>query len=132
MSMDGITAGILLQADSNGSSQEDVYKLYKDLQGNKDAPAPEIIELVTSWIGRTCKIKWTSHIGEIVGANTSDRGFYPGGRFPVYVKITASGMEKAIGSTFEYGLDQIELDVSKPDTCILCDQGIEHGNCTFS
>lgn len=107
MSMDGITAGILLQAASNGSSQEDIYKLYKDLQGNKDAPAPEVIELVTSWIGRECKIKCTSHTGVITGANTSDRGFYPGGRFPVYVKITASGMDKAIGSTFEYGLDQI-------------------------
>ncbi len=110
MSMDGITAGLLLQAAQNGSSQDDVYKLYKDLQGNKDAPTPEVIELVNSWVGRTCKIKWTSHIGEIVGANTSDRGFFPGGRYPVYVKITASGMENAVGSTFEYGLDQIVLE----------------------
>ena len=109
MTFDGVTAGLLLQAANNGSSQEDVYKLFKDLQGEKDAPTPEVIELVTSWIGRTCKIKYTSHTGIITGANTSEHGFYPGGRFPVYVKITASGMEKAIGSTFEYGLDQIDF-----------------------
>lgn len=109
MSMDGITAGILLQAAQNGSSQDDVYKLYKDLQGERDAPTPEVIELVTSWIGRECNVKYTSHKGIITAANTSDRGFYPGGRFPVYVKITSSGMEKAIGQTFEYGLDQIDF-----------------------
>lgn len=109
MSFDGITAGLLLQAANNGASQEDVYKLYKDLQGNKDAPAPEVIELVTSWIGRACKIKHTSHTGIITDVNTSDCGFYPGGRYPAYVKITESGMKEAIGCTFEYGLDQIEL-----------------------
>ena len=109
MSFDGITAGMLLQAANNGSSHDDIYKLYKDLQGNKDAPTPEVIELVTSWIGRKCKIKYTSHTAIITGPNTSDCGFYPGGRFPVYVTITASGMEKAVGCKFEYGLDQIEL-----------------------
>lgn len=109
MSFDGVTAGLLLQAASNGASQDDVYKLYKDLQGDRDAPAPEVIELVTSWIGRKCKVKYTSHTGVVKGPNTSDRGFYPGGRFPVYVTITASGMENAVGSTFEYGLDQVEL-----------------------
>jgi hypothetical protein len=109
MSMDGITAGVLLQAALNGTSHDEIYKLYKDLQGERDAPTPEVIELVTNWIGRTCKIKYTSHIAEITGPNTSDRGFYPGGRFPVYVKIIKSGMENAIGSRFEYSLDQIEL-----------------------
>lgn len=109
MSFDGITAGMLLQAAQNGSSHDDIYKLYKDLQGDKDAPTPEVIELVTSWIGRKCNIKYTSHVGVVSGPNTSDCGFYPGGHFPVYVKITASGMEKAVGCTFEYDLDQIEL-----------------------
>ncbi|NTV78158.1 MAG: hypothetical protein HGA25_03190 [Clostridiales bacterium] len=109
MSMDGITAGLLLQAASNGNSQEDVYKLYKDLQGDKDAPTPEVIELVTSWIGSKCKILHTSHIGVVVRANTSETGLYAGGRYPAYVKITESGMERAVGCTFEYGLDQIEL-----------------------
>ena len=41
MSFDGVTAGILLQATLNGTSQDEVYKLYKDLQGERDAPAPE-------------------------------------------------------------------------------------------
>ncbi len=110
MSFDGITAGMLLQAANNGSSHDDIYKLYKDLQGNKDAPTLEVIELVTSWIGRKCKIKYTSHTAIVVGPNTSDCGFYPGGRFPVYVKIIASGMPQAIGCKFEYDLDQIELE----------------------
>lgn len=109
MSMDGVTAGLLLQATMNGQSHDQVYQLFKDLQGDRDAPTPEVIELVESWKGKKCKIKYTSHIGEVVGPNTSDRGFYPGGRFPAYVKILKSGMESAVGQVFEYGLDQVEL-----------------------
>ena len=73
MSMDGIAAGLLLQATMNGQSHDQVYKLFKDLQGERDAPIPEVIELVESWKGKKCKIKYTSHIGEVVGPNTSDR-----------------------------------------------------------
>lgn len=109
MSMDGITAGLLLQAAQNGSSHDDIYNLYKNLQGERDAPTPEVIELVTSYIGRKCKLKYTSHVGIVKGPNTSDSGFYPGGRFPVYVTITHSDMETAIGKTFEYDLDQVQL-----------------------
>lgn len=109
MSMDGVTAGLLLQATMNGQSHDQVYKLFKDLQGDRDAPTPEVIELVTSWIGRKCNIKLTTHKAVVLGPNTSEHGFYPGGRFPVYVRITHSSMPDAIGCKFEYGLDQIEL-----------------------
>lgn len=109
MSIDSVTAGLLLQAVKNGNSSDQVYQLYKEIQGERDAPAPEVVELVESWKGKKCKIKHTSHIGEVVGPNTSEHGFYPGGRFPVYVKILESGMESAVGQKFEYGLEQVEL-----------------------
>lgn len=108
-SMDGFTAGVLLQTAMNGSNSDDIYKIYKDLQEDKDALTPEVIELVNSWKDKTCNIKFTSHKGIIKGPNTSSYGFYPGGRYPVIVKIIDSDMKKVIGKTFEYGLDQIEL-----------------------
>ena len=60
-------------------------------------------------IGATVDVNCTSHFGEVVGYNERTGGFYPGTRFPVYVKITLSDMERAIGQTFEYGLDQLKM-----------------------
>lgn len=109
MSMDGITAGLLLAASTNGAGNDEVYNLYKSLQGNNEAPAPEIVEMVKGWIGKPCKVRYTDHVGIVHGANESTSGFYPGGRFPVYVKITESGCEEAVGKVFEYSLEQVEL-----------------------
>lgn len=110
MSMDGFTAGVLLQAAIEGNSPDQVADLYKSLKGTGDGPpSPQVVELVTSWIGKPCKVKHTSHLGVVHGVNTSSSGFYPGSRFPVYVKITESGMKDAVGSVFEYDLDQVEI-----------------------
>lgn len=109
MTIDTFTAATLLNAAINGADHDQLNKLHKSLQNENDAPSQELIDYVNSIVNRKCKIKATSHKGIIVRANLSTCGFYPGGRYPAYVRITESGMEKAIGNTYEYSLDQIEL-----------------------
>ena len=39
-------------------------------------------------------------------------GFYPGVRYPIYVRIAATGdpkFEAAVGKVYEYGMDQMEV-----------------------
>ena len=112
--MDGFTAKVLLEAAqnniANGKSNDGIIDFAKAL--NKDAPNPptqEVIDLVTSWIGKPCKVKYTTHRGVVHGVNRSAHGFYPGGRSPVYVKVTESTEPDSIGTIFEYGLDQVEV-----------------------
>lgn len=65
--------------------------------------------------GQSVKIKWTSYRGTITGFNTRTMGMYSGDRFPIIVKIeevrngdTVDPNHDAIGSIFEYSLDQVE------------------------
>lgn len=110
-SFDGFTAGVLLSATQQSSNREDVYKLFKSLQ-NADAgpPEPDIVKFIEARIGKSCTIKYASHKGVVTGVNIASRGFYPGSRYPVVVKITDSSMIEAIGEVFEYGLDQVEFE----------------------
>ena len=73
---------------------------------------PEVIDFIESNIGKPVRILYTSYKGTIHRCNKSEGGFYPGIQYPVYVKITESSdprYDHAVGSVFEYGLDQIEL-----------------------
>jgi hypothetical protein len=48
--------------------------------------------------------------GLVERLNTSTRGFYPGGRYPIYVKIlTDTRPVDSVGKTFEYDIDQLEV-----------------------
>jgi hypothetical protein len=49
----------------------------------------------------------TSYIGKVVGFNERTSGFYPGDRYPVFIKIIkdiSGNKNGAEGCTFEYGL----------------------------
>ena len=60
-------------------------------------------------VGDKVKILYASHIGEIVGFNEKLGGLYSGARYPVLVRITNSSMQRAVGKSFEYGIEQIKL-----------------------
>ena len=64
-------------------------------------------------IGAHIKVKNTGYTAKVVRYNTNLGGFYPGVRYPIIVKITHSNDFKfrkgAVGSTFEYTTDQLEL-----------------------
>jgi hypothetical protein len=51
--------------------------------------------------GVRVRLHGDSEIGEVVGHNQKDRGFYSGDRYPILVKF-----EKG---TFEYGVESLEL-----------------------
>lgn len=110
--MDGFTAKTLLEAAMSSKTVDDqnqVADLFKELNKDTKKLDPEVEKLVVSWIGKSCKIKFTGHQGIVLAANTSTGGFYPGHRFPVIVEITESTMKEAKGQVFEYGLDQVEI-----------------------
>ena len=105
--MDGFTAGILLGAAKNGANSDEVAEIYKSLKSNEDdGPSAEAIAFVEANKGKPCKVAYTSHIGVIHGLNTARSGFYPGSRFPVYVKISNG---EAAGRVLEYDLEQVVL-----------------------
>lgn len=61
-------------------------------------------------VGDIVRVKDTSYIGVIHRFNTSLGGFYPGVRYPIFVKITKSEDPKwatVAGSVFEYELNQV-------------------------
>lgn len=109
MSMDSFTASVLFQAATNGSKPETIVALKDSLQCENDMPTQEQILQATIMVGSKCKIRHTSHKGVVVAINKSTSGIYSGGRFPVIVEITDSGMKEAIGRTFPYSLEQVEL-----------------------
>lgn len=60
-------------------------------------------------IGSVVNVIGTTYVGEVVQYNERDFGFYPGYRYPVYVKIIYATRDphNAVGMTFEYSLDNI-------------------------
>lgn len=61
-------------------------------------------------IGSMVEVRWTGYTGEIVGYRSNLGGLYPAVEFPVNIKIitcTHDKFKKAIGSIFEYKLDQL-------------------------
>jgi len=84
-------------------------KFYEEQEEQRNAI--EVFRL-NQFIGKPVRILYTSYKGTIHRCNKSVGGFYPGIQYPVYVKITESSdprYDHAVGSVFEYGLDQIEL-----------------------
>ena len=109
MSIDAFTAQVMLEATANnpGQAQGAVADLYKSLISKEDGgPSQKDIDFFNQHKGKKVKVKYTSHEGVLHELNTSTGGFYPGSRFPFYVKMTAG---PAIGSIFEYERDQVQL-----------------------
>jgi len=114
MITDSFTASVMFSAIATNNNEETVNALSSLLNslGESDPVPAEVVTFVESNIGKSVNVLHTAYKGVIHSCNKSQRGFYPGVRFPVYVRITETGnskFEKAIGSVFEYGLDQIEL-----------------------
>ena len=111
MSMDKFTAEQLLTTLKNGGDNDSVADLYKQIKGvNEEGPTEEQVKFFIENEGKTVTIKGTSMTGLVVELNTSTRGFYPGGRYPIYVKILTDTRTEhnSVGQTFEYGIDQLE------------------------
>jgi hypothetical protein len=108
--VDSFTASVMLSAVANGQTKEEVgqvYDLYKEMNSKSDGgPSPQARAFFEKNQGKKCKVKFTSHEGIVHRLNESTSGFYPGGRFPIYVKITNG---EAAGQVFEYDLDQVEV-----------------------
>lgn len=111
-SMDSVTANLLLQIASSPDKADKAADLYKSLSKPDGGPSVEAIAFFDANKGKKCAIKGTDYIGEIVELNTSEGGFYPGSRCPIYVKILQSTNNKypeAVGHVFEYNLPQIQV-----------------------
>ena len=109
MSVDTFTAQVMLQAVANnpGQTQDAIADLYKSLTSKEDGgPSQEDIDFFNEHKGKKVSIKHTTHIGHLIELNTSTGGFYPGSRFPFYVKMSEG---KAVGQIFEYDREQIQL-----------------------
>ena len=111
MSMDKFTAEQLLYAIKNGGDNEKVADLYKQINGaSEEGPTKEQVDFFIENQGKVVTIKGTSMTGLVERLNTSTRGFYPGGRYPIYVKIlTDTRPVDSVGRTFEYDIDQLEV-----------------------
>lgn len=114
--MDAFTAELLLAAaercEGDPGQQAMVADLYKALNKDSGGPTAEALLFFEKHEGKRCAVRFTCYTGILTGLNTATSGFYPGSRYPFYVKITESTDEKfsdAIGSSFQYGLDQIEI-----------------------
>lgn len=107
--MDSFTANVLLNTITKGNLDE-VADIYKQLSsGGGNPPSEEQIAWFLEHKGDYVKVVGTSHIGIIKHLNKATHGFYEGGRYPIYVRIVASDMVRAIGDTFEYTIGQLTL-----------------------
>ena len=113
MSMDKFTAEQLLSAIKNGGDNDQMADLYKQIKGaSEEGPTKEQIDFFIENQGKIVAIKGTNMSGLVERLNTSTRGFYPGGRYPIYVKILTderTNHHNSVGETFEYGIDQLEV-----------------------
>lgn len=111
--LDGFTAGLLLEVASMPTTPDDhnrFHDLVKELTGKKTAgPSKEARAYFERNLNKRVKVLGTEHIGTITELNEAKGGFYPGSRYPIFVKIEESGNQAAIGDLFEYDLDQLEL-----------------------
>ena len=113
MSIDKFTAEQLLTAIKNGGDGDQVADLYKQINGaSEEGPTKEQVDVFIENQGKVVTIKGTSMTGLVERLNTSTRGFYPGGRYPIYVKILTderTNQFNAIGKKLEYDIDQLEV-----------------------
>lgn len=111
--MDEFTVGILLSAVKNGASGGCVNELINafSYEGNY-GPTEDAIAWFKEHRGKRIKINGTSYHGVVHALNESQRGLYPGGRLPIYVKLddTCFNSGKCLsGMVFEYGVEQLTL-----------------------
>ena len=106
--MDSFTAGILLSAAMQGTPNDKVADLYKDLKGPASGLDPRVVDKAEGMKGTRVAINHTSYKGTVLGANRAVGGFYGGERYPVRVAIdeTNSG---STGEVFEYGFDDLTV-----------------------
>ena len=106
MSIDSVTAGMLLSVAVNGGGDA-AANLYKEMKDKNDGgPSDAARAFFEQHKGKKCKIKWTSHEAIIHELNEATAGFYPGSRYPIKVKITNG---ESASTVFEYDFDQVEV-----------------------
>ena len=114
MTIDSFTASValsLIESNPSSSTIEALSGILKDKGDNEPVP-DDVVAFIESNIGNPVKVMGTSYKGVIHSCNKAQGGFYPGIRYPVYVRITETDdaiFECAIGQVFEYELDQIKL-----------------------
>lgn len=110
MSVDSFTASMFLKAVSTGgpAAIDAVADMYKQVTSNDEGPTKEQAAAVNAMMNMRCKINYGSYTGTVIGLNSSTGGFYPGGRYPVIVKIDKT-QDGATNQVFEYGLDEVIL-----------------------
>jgi hypothetical protein len=104
--MDGFTAAALLGALKNGANNNDVADLYAALKGEDNPPTHEQVGWFNANQGKKVSVDDTSHIGIVHKLNNSRSGLYPGGCYPIYVKMIGG---ENIDSVFEYGIEQLTI-----------------------
>lgn len=108
--MDGFTAEAMLKAArASGKSIDELATLASSMEWDEKGPALHILINEEEIIGKKVSIKGTDYTGVIDRINKSTTGFYPGHRFPYYVKID-EGCGKASGQVFEYAEDQVVFE----------------------
>ena len=108
--MDTFTNAVLLkQLMDDPAKAAEIHDICKLLKGKANAPSTEQVEWFYANENKEVEVIHTPHVGTVSRLNTSTNGFYPGGRYPIYVVITKSAMPEAIGETFEYGIDQLKV-----------------------
>ena len=100
---------LLKQLSINPEKADEIRDLCKQIEGKANAPSAEQVEWFYANENKEVEVIHTPHVGTVSQLNTSTNGFYPGGRYPVYVVITKSTMPEAIGEVFEYGIDQLKV-----------------------
>lgn len=109
--IDNFTANVIISCIQNQGLTEDSFdRLRKLVDTNQGGPSQEAMDFFETNKGKNCKLKHTNYNGVIDSLNTSTSGFYPGSKYPIYVKITKSNDKKydhVVGNVFEYNLDQI-------------------------
>lgn len=63
-------------------------------------------------LGDCVCVTHTSYVGTVVGYNRRYGGFYPGIRYPYFIRIDISGsphFQEAVGQIFEYSAERLEL-----------------------
>lgn len=113
--VDTTTVAMILNVKkgSRDPINDDIATIWKEIKDGDDGPpSEEQRKAVEFLMGKTVYIKWCDGMyGVVVGLNESGRGFYPGGRYPVYVKI-ADDLKCGVGAgmVFEYGLEWLLLE----------------------
>lgn len=108
--IDPATASMFLQGIKETGYIDDGADLYKALTSkNEGGPTDEQRAWFEENRGKKVAVKDTAMRGVVRRLNEATTGLYPGSRYPIYVTITSGFDKVAIGGTFEYDTDQLEV-----------------------